>query len=65
MKLDHCAITQFCPTPEHYISVQFITICTVVKSKCAIEKCNVCAKKCRDSAQYDDLCADYRVLCSC
>ena len=34
-----------------YISVQLITICAVVKSKCTIEKGNVCTKKLRDSGQ--------------
>jgi len=50
---------------EHNISVQLITICAVVKSKRAVEKGNVCTKKCRDSGQNDDLCADYLVLCNC
>jgi len=45
--------------------VQLITICAVVKTKCAVEKGNVCPKKCRDSGQNDDLRADYQVLCSC
>ena len=39
-------------------SVQLITICAVVKWKYAVEKSNVCTKKCRDSGQIDDLCAD-------
>src|SRR6218665_3667640 len=39
------------------------TIWAVVKSKCAVEKGNVCIKKCRDSDQNDDLCTDYQVLC--
>jgi len=42
-----------------------ITIYAVVKLKCAVEKGNVCTKKCRDSGQNDDLCADYQVQCSC
>ena len=37
--------------------------CAVVESKCAVEKGNACTKKCRDSGQIDDLCADYQVLC--
>jgi len=32
-----------------YFSAQLITICAVVKSKCAVEKGNVCTQKCRDS----------------
>ena len=47
-------------------SVQLITICAVVNLKCAVEEV-VCVwtKKCKDSGQIDDLCADYQVLCSC
>ena len=48
-----------------HFSVQLITICAVVKSKCAVEKGNICTKKCRDSVQSDELCANYPVLCSC
>ena len=49
-----------------YFSVQLITICTdFVKSKCAVEKGNVCTKKCRDSGQNDDLRADCQVLPNC
>jgi len=45
--------------------VQLITICAVVKSKCAVETGNVCTKKCRDSGQNYDLCADHQLLCNC
>jgi len=48
-----------------YFSVQLITICAVVKSKCAAEKGNMCIKKFRNSIQTDDLCADFQVLRSC
>jgi len=51
-----------------YFSVQLITICAVVKSRCAVEKGDVralCIKKCRESGQNYDLCADYQVLCNC
>ena len=44
-----------------YFSVQLITICAVVKSKCAVEKGNECTKNCRDSGQNDDLCTDYQL----
>ena len=48
-----------------YFSVQLITICAVVKSKCAAEKGNVRTEKCCVSGQNDELCADYQDLCSC
>src|SRR6218665_1135266 len=44
---------------------QLIAICAVVKSKCAVEKGNVCVKKYRNSGQTDHLSPDYQVLCSC
>jgi len=48
-----------------YFSVLFITICAVVKSKCAVEQGDVCTKKCWNSGKvYDMLCADYQLLCS-
>jgi len=34
-------------------SVQLITICAVVKSKFAVDKCNVCTKKRRNSYHND------------
>jgi len=37
--------------------MQLITICAVVKSKCAVEKGNVSIEKCRYSGQNDDICA--------
>ena len=41
-----------------YLSVQLITNCAdLVKSNCAVEKGNMCIKKCRDQ---NDLCADFR-----
>jgi len=46
-----------------HFSVQLITISAVVTSKCAVERGDVCTKKCRDSNQ--NLCADYQVLYSC
>ena len=48
---------------KSYISVRLITICAVVKSKCTVEQDKVWSKKCRDSGQNDDLCADHQVLC--
>src|SRR6218665_341652 len=50
-----------CSIVKHraYFSVDHI--CTVVKLKCAVEKGNVCTKKCRDSGHK----ANYQVLCSC
>src|SRR6218665_65846 len=50
---------------EHIISLRFITMCAVVKLKNAVEKGNVCNKKCRDSGQNYDLCAVNQVLFSC
>jgi len=47
-----------------YFSMQLITIFAVVKSKCAVEKGNVCTKKRRYSGQNYDLCADNQILCS-
>ena len=47
--------------PEH-ILVCSGSICVIIKPKCAAEKGSVRAKKCRDSGQNDDLCADYQVL---
>jgi len=48
-----------------YFSVQLITICAVVKSKCAVEKCSMCSKNYRDSGQNDDFGTNYQDLCSC
>ena len=48
-----------------YFKVQLITISAVAKVKCRVEKGHACTKKCKDSGQNDDLCANYQVLCSC
>ena len=40
-----------------YFSLQLITICAVVKSKCGVEKGYRSTKKCRDYDQ-NDLCAN-------
>ena len=45
--------------------MQLITICAVVKSKCAVENGKICTKDHRDSGQNDDLWADCQVLGSC
>src|SRR6218665_621417 len=46
-----------------HISVQFITICAVAKSKCAVV-CS-CALRSAEILVKMILCADYQVLCSC
>ena len=57
--------TLIVPGRRAYFTVQLITICAAVKWKCAVEKGNVCSKKCRDSDQTVELCTDFQVLCSC
>jgi len=47
-----------------YFTVQLITIGPVVKSKCAVEWCNICTKKARKSCQTGDLWTDYQLLCT-
>jgi len=42
--------------------VQLITICAAVKSKCAVQKGNMCTKKCRDAGKNEGLSADYLVI---
>src|SRR6218665_699428 len=54
-----------CSHVAHFLLLGSLTICAVVKSKCAVEKDNGCTKKCKDSGKNGDLCADYLVLCSC
>ena len=44
--------------------MQLFAICSVAKSKCAVEKGPACTKKCRDPSKNDDFCAENQVFCA-